>query len=195
MHTALMISLYDVPHCQDTLKAVAPYCDHAVIRVDNKCCLDKLDIAVFCADLFETAVVYPSDLTWNRWNWREEMLRKLDHVAPDLVLCPDEDERFGVTLQDDIDAFMASDRNAMMFSYHTPMPTDDGRVLFDGRPYPGMPHMKAFKWSKGLTYRPYQGFARVTNYAAPGMHYHAKTKIWHYCCYTQEMRDKHEMKW
>ena len=199
MKTAAMISLYDYDGWLDTILAMHAICDHLVVRIDPRFTGSAASADEFCHDLYADSGIsfdsYISTLEWNRWNWREEMLRRLDDVKPDLVLCPDEDEIFGAGLADDIAAFMDSDKLGMMFAYHAPLPTADGAVLFDGKPYPGLPHMKAFKWREGLTYEDYTGFARVTNYVDKGCHYHAKTQIWHYCCWSPEQRETHEMKW
>jgi len=196
MKTAAMIALYDYELWQNTLDALAPFVDHWVFRFDGDWDSGQLAGEQLRLNNYEPQTICrASGTTWNRWEWREQMLRELDNVQPDLVLCPDEDEIFGTGLQEDIKAFMESDKRAMMFAYKSPIPTDDGEVLFDGRPYPGLPHMKAFKWRPGLTYRNYTGFARVTDYYDPSCHYHAKTLIHHFCCWTKEMRKNHEMKW
>jgi hypothetical protein len=198
MTTAAMISLYKYPNWWKAAQTLIQHVDHFVLRVDPKHTHQDIIQQIYeqPPTLFGKKVtIYQSHLVWNRWNWREEMLRELDAMKPDLVLCPDEDEIFDPMLAAELPEFMASDKSAMMFRYHAPLPTCDGAILFDGKPYPGAPHMKAFKWRPGLTYRDYTGYARVTDYADPACHWMAETEIWHYMGYTPELREQHEMKW
>ena len=135
---------------------------------------------------------------WNRWNWREFMLGQADWLKPELILCPDQDEQFGTGFWDDIRRFRESDKLGLMFGYHAPLPTVDGVDPCIGAPwptYPGLPHMKAFKWRASLTYKNYTGFARVTNYADPKYHLQARSEMMHYCAWDEEMRKGKDWKW
>lgn len=121
---------------------------------------------------------------WRPPDWREECLRMVDEYQPDMVLCPDEDEVFGDTLDDELTAFYVSDKQGMMFRYD-PLMTDDGRIIHQALPYPSEPHMKAFKWRSGLSYFPYHGQAKISAYFRPETHWSAQTRIRHYCAYTE----------
>jgi glycosyltransferase involved in cell wall biosynthesis len=127
-----------------------------------------------------------SKTVWNQWNWREEMLRMLDHVKPDIVLTPDQDEEFGPGLLDELYRFTNCPSRALMFIYTIPMPTCDGSLIW--RRYPGLPHMKAYKWRPGLTYVPYQSCAQVRQYATPKVQLRAETQILHYCYWSADLR-------
>jgi hypothetical protein len=112
------------------------------------------------------------------------MLRALDRICPDFVLCPDQDEIFDPDgFDDDFDDFKSSGKDGMMFYFQNP--TEDGR---DVPEFPTGAHMKAFRWRPGLTYGPdYAGFARVKQYSDSRNHFMASTRIRHYCFYTPEM--------
>jgi hypothetical protein len=130
--------------------------------------------------------VIESKKAWNCWNWREELIRSLDDVKPGIVISLDQDEAFEPGIESELQAFATSQSRAMMFSYRDPMPTiDNVNVPL----YPSKPHMKAFKWQPGLTYVPYHSFAKIHPLHDPDLHFHASTKILHYCCYTPELRD------
>jgi hypothetical protein len=102
-------------------------------------------------------------------------------------------------MRDELARFAQSDKLGMMFSYHAPMPTADGAILFDGLAYPtgrrNTRLMKAYKWREGLTYLPYHGYTRVTNYVDEACHWQAETQILHYSHWTPELRASHKMNW
>lgn len=129
--------------------------------------------------------VFVSKSEWNAFIWREELLRMLDSVKPEIVLFPDEDEVFGKGIRDDIRRFRKSDKQQLAFNYEYPAPSIDGWK--HKKPYPSEPHIKAYKWKEGLTYIPYKKRASLSNY---GKHHYkmAKSKILHYCFYTPQLR-------
>ena len=130
--------------------------------------------------------VFVADEGWTVPQWREDMIRMLDADGCDIVLTPDEDEEFGDGFADELKRFADSDKDAMMF-YYEPLRTREGKLLNEGMPYPPDPHMKAYKWRKGLTYFPYHGDGKVALYANPAKHWNATTKIQHLCCWTDAM--------
>lgn len=130
--------------------------------------------------------ILESNVFWNKFNWREEMLRMLDTVKPDIVVSIDEDEEFEKGIKNEMIEFYNSDKVAMMIDYQDPMPTDDGSLV---PKYPGKPHMKIYKWKPNLTYIPYRAFARVTNYSDSTRYWYSKSKLLHYCYYNKELRD------
>jgi hypothetical protein len=125
-------------------------------------------------------VTFESLIKWNRWNWREELIRKLDSIQPNYVLTLDEDETFGPDFKKDFDKFRESDKNLMMFDYE--MITKDERQV---KKYPAARHCKVFRWENGINYSPYRGYA-LPNLESPSI-YFAQSKIQHWCFYTKEM--------
>ncbi len=123
---------------------------------------------------------------WNVPDWREDCLKIVEGCQPDIVLCPDEDEVFGLGLEDELKLFWDSPKLGMMFQYD-PLATNDGRVVNAGQPYPGLPHMKAYKFRAGLSYFPYHGDGKIAQYARPEFWWHAETRIQHLCCWTPAM--------
>lgn len=129
---------------------------------------------------------------WNRWNWREFLIRALDDIKPDYVLAIDEDEKYGPGFKEDFEEFQKSGLPFMLFDYE--MVTEDNRKV---KKYPGARHCKAFKWMEGITYTPhYKGYAipHFPNHIIPTPDYHnnrflAKSKIQHYCFYTKKMEE------
>lgn len=129
--------------------------------------------------------IYVSSSYWNAFIWREELIRMLDDVKPELVLFPDEDETFSMMLANDLKAFRESDKMQMAFNYVYPAPSIDGWK--HKKAYPSNRHVKVFKWKEGLTYIPYKKRARLSNYDKDD-YFKAKSKILHYCFYTPELR-------
>ena len=118
------------------------------------------------------------------WSWREELLRLLDDVMPDIVYTIDIDEMFEETISNEVLEFWNSDKLCMMFNYNV-CPTIDNRK---SGIYPADPHALAFKWQKNLTYKNYASRAQITQYAnRPDVVWHARTKINHYCAWTKQM--------
>jgi hypothetical protein len=132
--------------------------------------------------------IYISKSRWNAYIWREEMLRMLDGVKPKIVLCPDEDEEFGHGIKKDMKNFVASKKPQMAFNYEFPMPSIEGGYRWRGKPLPCRPHVKVYRWRPGLTFLPYQGRGRLSNYSKK-KYVVGKSKIRHYCFYTPELRD------
>lgn len=174
------------PLWEQCLASLRDKCDALYLRFDSRtgdpAVLDALPAV--CGGKLKDVLV--SKTKWNRWNWREEMIRMLDGVKPDMVLAPDQDEEFGPGLLDELYLLAASSHNALMFAYRVPPPTADGFRVW--QPWPRGAHMKAYKWRRRLTYRPYKSYAKVTNYAARKHWRMASTQILHYAFYTPELR-------
>lgn len=132
---------------------------------------------------------------WNKWNWREELIQFYHKKEPNthpIIVTPDEDEIFPIgPMLHDLNRLKSSkELLVLMFKYNAPLPTVDGRTVFGGKPYPRLPHCKAFKYKQDLTYKPYVGLCLPTPYSntKPNGHIgHASTKINHYCMFTKKM--------
>ena len=145
----------------------------------------KDQIPEICGEKLKSLIIGKS--RWNKFNWRQSMLREIDNLGlrPRIVLTPDQDEKFGPGLADDIARLLRSQQQALMFRYE--MSTCDGEKV---PLYPERPHMKTFKWRTGLTYVPYQTCAVVTNYARPWHQLAATSRMRHYCYYTKQLRQE-----
>ncbi len=171
------------PLWAECLASLRDLCDALVIRWDSHTGDPAVRDAVPAICGTKLAALILGRSRWNRFNWRESMLREADKFAPGLILTPDQDEQFEPGIRDDLATLLASDRGALVFRYR--MVTADGAVV---PVYPSMPHMKAFKWRPGLSYRPYRGFARIAAYADRRQQLAAGSRILHYCYYTPELR-------
>lgn len=180
-----LMALCRFPYYDMCLKSLCDLVDKVYLRFDGitgNCSLYK-DAPDICGNKFGSMFI--GNTIWNAYNWREELLRSLDDIKPDLVLFPDEDECFDYPIEKDIKRFMKSDKQQLAFNYLHPAPTIDG--WRHKKPYPSRPHIKAYKWKEGLTYIPYKARASLSNYGKE--HYKlAKSKILHYCFYTPELR-------
>jgi len=159
--------------------------DKVIVRWDSRNGDPTIkDAAIeLCGDKLASLIVGVE--RWNQFNWRESMLREIDRrqLTPNIVLTPDQDEEFGSQVKEDLARLEASRYLALMFRYEM-VTADNASVPI----YPRMPHMKAFKWQPGLTYRPYRGFAMIRNYVAQKYRLSAVSKMRHYCFYTPELR-------
>lgn len=176
------MALCRFPMWRECLDSLREQVDELYLRFDSRKGepeileeLRKMDVSVFC-----------SNSIWNNWNWREEMLRMLDDVEPDLVLTLDEDEKITPEIEEGFATLQKSKHGQMAFNYRFPMPSVDNYVG-KNKPYPSKEHVKLYKWKPGLTFHPYKGRARLSNYGK--MDYCiGKAEILHYCFYNKEIR-------
>ncbi len=173
------------PFYKECLGSLCQLADRVIVRWDVRCrdIEAYMGIQEVCQEKLADLIIGVSK--WNRWNWREILLRRIDTLglAPTLVLTSDQDEQFSEGVKDDLDRLLASDRKALMFKYE--MVTCDGANV---PLYPGEAHMKAYKWQPGLSYRGYRFHAQVTNYARRDLRLAARSKVKHLRYYTPELR-------
>ena len=179
------------PRYRETLGRLAQLCDGLCIRVDlNGDVPTDFSIEQEIMKKYQIPVyVKRSSERWNQWKWREEMVRMLDQLPEvDVVLSLDEDEAFGVGFHQDLRNFINSDKNYAMMGYEKPMPSKNGFMDQYDRVYPAASHCKMYKFRPGLTFNPYRGYAKPTNFVHESP-FAAQSKILHYCFYDQACRD------
>jgi hypothetical protein len=181
------MALCRFPLWERCLESLADKVDELYLRFDGRNgdpeIYNSLDDV--CGDKLKE--VFVSESRWNAWNWREEMIRMLDDVRPDMVLSHDEDEEVELSIFDDIKKFEKSDYKQMALAYKLPMPTEKNYDLGLNKPFPSKPHVMVIKWKPGLTFNPYMSRNRITQYGKKYML--GKAKILHYCYYTLELRE------
>ena len=140
------------------------------------------------------------DTEWQVMEWRkhqekfrEQLLRMLDPVKPDLVFFPDEDESFPEPefLVKDLQGFYKMNKSQLAFkrcNFWDSMET----VRKDRWIYYG-PHVKIYKWQPNLTYLPYIGFNKVSSYGNRKLL--ARTIMKHYAYMEKAERERryHEL--
>lgn len=179
------MTLCNFPLWEKCLSSLSFYVDELYLRFDTLRGDLKILEMLRKTNNCKIKKILESNVFWNKFNWREEMIRMLDDVKPDIVISIDEDEEFEDTIKDEITEFYKSDKVAMMIDYVDPMPTEDKVIV---PKYPGKPHMKLYKWKSGLTYVPYRSFARVTNYCDSSYYWFSKTRLLHYCYFNESIR-------
>lgn len=191
MITAGLMALKDFPLAPDCFRDLCRRVDLVTLWVDRHA--DKRIVAATIAAKPPGCrlTTIRSRAKWNRWNWREEMIRSLDDVRlrPSYVLALDSDETFGDGFDSDFSDFRASGKDLMLFGYE--MATADGREV---PRYPRAAHCKAFRWRRGLSYQPYRGYAKPTlpGGAEPTV-YRAESRIRHLCFWTAEMEAEKQL--
>ena len=99
---------------------------------------------------------------WNQGVQRDNTIRMLDEVKPDIVLFPDSDEtlpkNFDIILKDFIDSGI----NTLWFGliYYWNHPNVARR---DGR-WKAIHHVRGYRWKPGITYIPYAGYTNPTTF-------------------------------
>lgn len=178
-----LMAVSDFPMARDCMRDLCRYVDGIVVWYDILHG-DKEVLGNCCAALPEMVpmTILKGLKVWNRWNWREDMIRALDDISPDYVLAIDQDETFSKGFIEDFYHFRESGKDLMMFDYE--MVTIDNRPVMK---YPKARHCKAYRWVPGITYRPYRGYAKPTWPGGEPTIYNASTPIRHYCFFTEEM--------
>ena len=188
MKVSAIIALGSFPYWRNTIHKLAEIADEIYVNWDKN--VGDPEILRFiekeCGDKLGGVCITESP--WQCPNWREECMRLLDDVPdseiPDIVVCPDQDEVYGDGIMDDLMRLHLSEKDSMQFHYDA-LPSSDGRVINEGVPYPPDPHVKAFKYRRGLSYLPYHGDGKVAQYHNSIIT--AKSKIKHYTAYTPAM--------
>lgn len=175
MKTLGLMGLYNFPAAKDMLDALAVLCDYVCVRfqVANEPQSDY-SLLEYAQNHIKVVKIVISKEKWNRWNWREDLIGLSDSLRPDLILFPDEDERFGDGIEDELKLFMQMpEKKVMWFDYEMYPPNIPV--------FPEDHHAKAFKWQYKLAYQPYPFWGRMATYhKIPNCGYNAKTKIIHY---------------
>jgi hypothetical protein len=119
---------------------------------------------------------------------RERTLRMLDEVKPDLVFFPDEDEAYGEPdlVARDLHRLIRSGKKQLAF--HRCNFWDSMHMVRKDKWAYYRPHVKVYRWQPGLTYLPYAGFNRLTNYGRRKVV--ARTVIKHYAFLEKSERER-----
>jgi len=120
--------------------------------------------------------------------FRDQLLRMLDNVRPDLVFLPDEDEAYPEPeyLVKDLKKFCKSKKKQLAFKRCNFW--DSMEMVRKDKWIPFSPHVKIYKWQPNLTYLPYIGWNSVTTYGRKRMV--AKAAYKHYAYMEKEERER-----
>jgi hypothetical protein len=122
-----------------------------------------------CKEIIETwpsvkKIIYTTNKNnkWNQGLQRENSIRMLDNVKPDIVLFPDSDETLPKNFEVILNKFIKSDLNTLWFGllYYWNHPNVIRR---DGR-WKSVHHVRAYRWKPNITYIPYIGYTNPTTY-------------------------------
>lgn len=187
MKKVSILQVYDHICFEDCFNLLNEFVDEIYIRIDNeRTSQHTLEVLKSCKKVRK---IIEGNYSRKIYKWREELLRLLDDIKPDLVFSLDVDEKFEdpVCIKKEVDDFWESDKDAIMFhKFPCPVINVTEITMF----YPATPHMKIFKWKEGLSYFPYGGRCRINNYRSIKCHWLTDSRMLHYAFYTKEMRDR-----
>jgi len=128
---------------------------------------------------------------WNQGLQRDNTIRLLDEVKPDIVLFPDGDEIYPKNLKEQLKTFWEDEVKKTFWFRLLYMWGDKVHFRNDGI-YRRIHHVRAYKWQSGITYLPYRGYACPTTYIGlpRDARYHSNSPIKHYGYITPESRQK-----
>ena len=144
----------------------------------------------------KSVMEYPNTVkyieTKNNGRWlqkiqRENTIRMLDDVKPDIVLFPDDDETYPKNLKKILKDFWQSEHDNLWFHmwYLWGQPNKVRRDHL----FKSMCHVRAFKWKPNLTYLPQCGYgAKPSNLPSVGYQFHSTEPTMHYGYMTYECR-------
>ena len=144
----------------EVLRDLAKYTDEFYINLNEptkyveKVCKNNPFVKKF--------IVTKDNGSWDQGLQRDNTIRLLDDVQPDIVLFPDSDETFPKELPQILEDFWKSDKKYIWFRmwYYW---NDKCHIRNDGL-FKSMHHCRVFKWESGLVYIPYVGYALPTNF-------------------------------
>jgi hypothetical protein len=187
MKVVATVALANFPLWKMVLEKTRSQVDELYVRVD----MTKENKLEELLDSKLATAVLKSDVAWDRWSWREEMIRMVDGVGADIVLTPDQDEVFDDSLPGELARFWASGKDMIFFNFCNP--TNDNRVIpeLNGKAYPSTPHCMGYRWRPDITYHPYAGLCMPTNFAnIPDNRFMAHGLVKHYCMWTRELEEE-----
>lgn len=124
---------------------------------------------------------------WNQSIQRENTIRMLDNVKPDIVIWPDSDETLPKDFKDTLNKFIESGINTLWFGlmYYWNHPCVARR---DGR-WKAVHHVRGYRWQSGITYIPYAGYTNPTTYINEKK-FHSPSAINHWGYMIKKDRDR-----
>ena|SRR3990167_4301171 len=100
---------------------------------------------------------------WNQGLQRDNTLRMLDEIKPDIVLWPDGDESFPKNLSEQLVKFWG-DPKALSFWFRLLYLWDKPDQFRNDGLWKRIHHCRAFKWRNDLSFLPYMGYASPRPY-------------------------------
>jgi len=111
-------------------------------------------------------IIYTSngDRGWSQGGQRDNAMRMLDDIKPDIVLFPDDDEVYPKNLKDQLEVFW-NDKQKLTFWFRLLYLWGDPYHFRSDGKWKCIHHVRAMKWQQGITYVPhYAGYACPSNY-------------------------------
>lgn len=127
---------------------------------------------------------------WNQGLQRDNTIRMLDDVKPDIVLFPDSDEIYPPNFWDQLRVFWEDEQKKTFWFRLLYLWGDEDHFRNDGL-FKKIHHVRAFKWEPGITYLPrYAGYAMPTSFAGlpKSSRYHSTAPTLHYGYEKEENR-------
>ena len=131
------------------------------------------------------------DTLWNQGLQRDNTIRMLDEVKPDIVLFPDSDEIYPDNMMEQLEKFW-KDEKAVTFWFRLLYMWDDENHFRNDGLYKKIHHVRAYKWQPGITYKPYAGYACPTTFRSlpRETRYNSDAPTKHYGYMTEALRDR-----
>lgn len=175
----------DDDYCQLVLDDLSKYTDEIYVNLNEP--TKKIEKIVKGYLRVVKIIETKNNGGWKQKIQRENTIRMLDNVKPDIVLWPDSDETFPPDMWKILEDFWKSEHKNLWF--HMWYLWDSPKKVRRDHLFKSMCHVRAFKWQAGLTYLPQCGYgAKPANLPSKGYQFHSPKPVMHYGYMTYKNR-------
>jgi hypothetical protein len=154
----------DNKYAKMVLDDISKYVNAGIYVNLNDPTSEILDIALKHDNIVQTIETTNTDGRWNQGLQRDNTIRMLDNIKPDIVLFPDSDEIYPDNMVEQLKVFW-SDEEKKTFWFRLLYMWDKAEQFRNDGIFKRIHHVRAFKWDENLVYQPkYAGYACPTNY-------------------------------
>lgn len=172
------------------LEDIRRYTTHLYVNL-NDATPHIVDAIQDCPIVRKVLFTENKDGKWIQGLQRDNTIRMLDDVKPDIVLFPDSDEVYPENLMEQLKKFWEDENKKTFWFRLLYMWNDEQHFRNDGK-WKCIHHVRAFKWQPKITYLPYKGYACPTTFGKlpRDTKFHSDTPIKHYGYMTEEQRKR-----
>jgi hypothetical protein len=171
----------DEKYTQMVLDDLSKYTDSIYVNLNDPTDICK-EIVKNHNNVVEVIETSNKNGKWSQGLQRDNTIRMLDNVKPDIVLFPDSDEKYPPNMTEQLEVFY-NDKEKMTFWFRLMyMWGEEDKFRNDGL-FKSIHHVRAFRWIPGITFLPkYAGYACPTNYInlPKNTRYHSTLPTLHY---------------
>ena len=181
------VMIHDDEYSKLVLEDLSKYVDEIYVNLNNPSEPIK-EIVKNCPKIVKI-INTTNKRNWNQGLQRDNTIRMLDDIKPDIVLFPDSDETYPKNLKEQLKDFWEKEKKKTFWFRLLYLWEDDKHYRNDGI-WKAIHHVRAFKWQPDIKYIPYAGYACPTTYInlPRETRYNSDTPTLHYGYMTEKNR-------